>query len=650
MHPLQPKDLFQLDRIGDPQISPNGEWVAYVRQWIAPETCTFRSDLWLVPADGSTPSRRLTTAGTRNLSPCWSPDGTRLAFLSNRDGKTQVWVLDLVGGEARQVTRGGAEPTGHVAWSPDSAQVVFAGWTRLAECDEISYPGAPAPDSEGISEQKARPRVVVRLDHKKDGTGHYGDRFRQLYICRLGEKPAEPVRTVTMEAHCDAPAWSPDGRYVAFVVTGEGDRHFFSGSSLYLLDVATGKARPVWQPGGYCSSPAWSPDSKRLALVADNAAAGPYCTTDGLWELDLASEQAVNLTAAFDREVGEAISSDWRHGGHTGPVWTPAGWLFLARSEGESHLFLTPGVLKTHGPMAVGGYSAGGGRLAYQASQPAEPDLIYVDGRVVARPDKAWDEMALAPARRFRFAGEGGMPMDGWAMFPEGDGPHPAALCIHGGPHNAYGEALQIQFQLLVGAGYAVVFVNPRGSQGYGQAFASAVCGDWGGADYQDLMRGLDAAIAMGGIDPERLVATGWSYGGYMTNRIVTETRRFKAAVSGACIANLHSFHGTSDIGDPFLATQAPGLPWAEPSALLARSPLQAVERVETPVLLLHGEDDLRCPISQSEEFYVALKRLGKEAVLVRYPGESHSFSQPLHIYDRHRRTIAWFDHYTRRT
>lgn len=651
MRLLKPTDLFHLNRMGDPQISPDGAWVAFVEQRIDGEDFTWRSDLWLATVDGSSPPRRLTTSGSHNDAPRWSPDGERLAFLSNRSGTTQVWLLTLGAGEAVQLTVGEAEPAQPVEWSPDGAEIAFSAWTRFVQVDEVAYPGAPAPDADRAPRAEDRPRVVTRFDHKQDGVGHYGDRFRQLYRCRVGESPSEPVRALVMEAHCDLPAWSPDGSRIAFVVSGEQDRHFFTGSELFVFEVATGEARKVWSPGGYCSTarPAWSPDGGRLALVADDAAAGPYSTTDGLWELDLATGKAVNLTAALDREVGQAISSDWRIGGDTGPTWTPEGWLFLARSEGESHVYLTPGVAKTRGAMAVGGYSFGGGRIAYQASRPDQPDRIYVDGQEVARPSGAWDAFTLAPAHRFRFVGHGDWPLDGWVMLPKGEGPHPAALCIHGGPHNVYGEALHLQFQLLVGAGYGVVYLNPRGSQSYGQAFASAVCDDWGGADYHDLMCGLDAAIALGGIDPDRLVVTGWSYGGFMTNRIITASNRFRAAVSGACIANLHSFYGTSDVGDPFLAIQEPGLPWAEPEALLERSPLQAVERVETPVLLLHGEEDLRCPISQSEEFYLALKRLGKSAVLVRYPGEAHSFSQPLHICDRHRRTIAWFDHHTGR-
>ncbi len=646
MTAITPQDLFRLNRIGDPQISPDGAWVAYVEQRIDPKSFAWCSDLWLVPADRSAPPRPVTSGGSKNHSPRWSPDGAHLAFLSNRSGSTQVWLLPVTGGEALPVTAGGVEPVQAVSWSPDGRQIAFAAWNRVTPVDEVPYPGAPAPDPQRVPEEKDRPRVVSRFDHKHDGLGQYGDRFRQLYRCPIGNGPSEPQPLLTLEANCDWPAWSPDGQRIAFTVSGADDRHFFAGSDLWVLDLGTGQAERVWHPGGQCntSRPAWSPEGARIALVADNAAHGSYTTTDGLWEVDLATGQAINLTAGLDREVGEAISSDWRHGGFTGPTWTPEGWLFLARSEGQSHIYRVPGELQTQGAMAVGGYSYGGGRTAYQANTPDQPDWIYVDGQVVARPGGAWEEFQLAPARHFRYEGYEAWPMDGWVMLPPGEGPHPAALCIHGGPHNVYGEALHLQFQLLVGAGYAVVYLNPRGTQAYGQEFASAVCGDWGGADYHDLMNGLDAAIGLGGIDPERLVVTGWSYGGFMTNRIVTQTRRFKAAMSGACISNLHSFYGTSDIGDPFLGIQVPGLPWAEPEALLARSPLQAVEQVETPVLLLHGEQDLRCPISQSEEFYLALRKLSKPAAFVRYPGEPHSFNQPLHIYDRHRRTIAWFD------
>jgi dipeptidyl aminopeptidase/acylaminoacyl peptidase len=649
---LTGENLFQLNRIGDPQLSPDGSLLVYAEQYIDARTHAWRSNLWLAPADGSAAPRRLTRGG-KNHSPRWAPDGRRIAFLSDRSGTTQAWLLDLTGGDAAQLTEGEVEPSGGLVWSPDGSQIAFAAWTSLHERDELPYPGAPALAPDHAPEAKQRPRVITRYDHKHDGIGHYGERFRQLYRAAVGTEtapaPVKPERLLTLEANCDQPSWSPDGARIAFVVSGAEDRHFFEGSDLWLLDVAGGEARLLWQPGGGCSSrPAWSPDGERVALVADDAQVGPYTTTNGLWEVTVANGKAVNLTAAFDREVGDPISSDWRHGGHTGPTWTPAGWLFIARSEGRSHVYQTPGEALTKGAIAVAGYSYAGGRLAYQAGTPDQPDRIYVDGTEIARPGGAWAETSLRPARHFQFKAPDGQALDGWVMLPEGEGPHPGVLAIHGGPHNVYGEAFTLQFQLLAAAGYAVVFINPRGSQSYGQEFAAAVCGDWGGADYHDLMQGLEQAIALGGIDSGRLGVTGWSYGGFMTNRVVTLTARFKAAVSGACISNLHSFYGTSDIGDPFLAKQAPGKPWSEPGDLLGRSPLQEVEKIATPMLLLHGEDDLRCPVTQSEELYQALKRLGKTAVFVRYPGEPHSFGQPLHVYDRHRRTIAWFDHYVK--
>lgn len=636
MRSLTAEDLLQLRRVGDPQLSPDGQRVAYTEQYVDPETRGWKSHIMLVPADGSAAPVKL----AEGKAPRWAPGGRYIAYNSDKG----VSLLDLMTGSATPICS--ITPADAVAWSPDSKQIAFSAWTRFHERDELPYPGAPAP-APGTVADPDRPRVVTRYDHKQDGKGYYGDRFRQIYICAV--EGGEPVRFAPMEANCDFPSFSPDGSRLAFVVSGDGDRHFFAGSDLWLGDIASGQAQRFWRPRGHCSSGAvWSGDGTRVALVADNAAYGSYSTTAGLWELDVTRGTSANLTAIFDREVGAACYSDFRLSGYTGPTWTSLGWVFLARSQGQSHVYTAPKNPLTRGAMAVGGYSFAAGRLAYQAQTPAEPDAIYVDGRVVARPGGFWNEVSLRPARRFTFQGAGGLQAEGWVMLPEGAGPHPAILCIHGGPHNAYGESFHIQFQLLLAAGYGVVAVNPRGSQSYGQEFAAGVCGDWGGQDAQDIQLGLDAAIALGGIDPNRIGVTGWSYGGYMTNRLVTRTNRFKAAVSGACIANLHSYYGTADIGVPFLATQAPGTPWGEPGWLLNWSPLQEVQNVTTPVLLLHGEDDLRCPVTQSEEFYLALKALGKTAVMVRYPGEPHAFGKPSHNYDRYRRLIAWFDHYVR--
>jgi dipeptidyl aminopeptidase/acylaminoacyl peptidase len=310
------------------------------------------------------------------------------------------------------------------------------------------------------------------------------------------------------------------------------------------------------------------------------------------------------------------------------------------------------------------------GQLVFQAGTPVEPDELFsaavadptAETRLTHLNDALMAEVMVSPAERRLFRGAGGWEIEGWLMRPAAasggaqgaaartdrpaQGPFPTVLYIHGGPHGVYGSCFMFQCQVMASNGFAVIYTNPRGSQGYGQDFARAVVGDWGGGDYADIVAGVDDAVAAGAADPERLGITGWSYGGYMTSWTITQTRRFRAAVAGAIVYNRHNFWATSDIGYNFGDHHFGGTPWDQPERLLSRSAVAYAANVTTPLLLIHGEADLRCPVEQAEQFFLALRFLGRTAVMVRYPGEYHGFQKPGHKADRFARALAWFEHY----
>ncbi|MEW6522893.1 MAG: S9 family peptidase [Bacillota bacterium] len=683
--PWHAADLLRLEAVGEPQLSAGGR-LAYVVQEQDAENDKIITRIWVGdPVSGAT---RPLTAGTSDRSPRWAPDGRRLAFVSDRSGKPQVWVIDASGGEARQLCTEQRVESAPV-WSPDGTRIAFV--SRQFPADQWEpYPGAPGEDFDrarraagdtlggetGGQKRDTPPlKVITELGHKLDGAGYFGDLRRQVLVVTVpGEDgwATPPVQQVTSGCHDhQEPTWSPDGRFLA--VTGLRQKLQYEDHlrmDLWRVEVATGELVQLVKGAGPISCPAWSPDGRWIAYIGHHQSHG-RSTTPGLWlarvddpaGLPLAPGDTVCLTAGLDRPVGTAVPSDVRYAGPSvPPVWEPdsEGVLFLASDRGVGKLYRAAvdgggrQVLLGSTECSVAAFDAAGGTIAYQGGNDTRPDQIYLfengTSRQVTWANRAlMEEVLVSPARHFVFTGADGWNVDGWLAKPANLEPgrlYPMVLMIHGGPHGIYGHSFMFAVQLLVSSGFVVLYTNPRGSQSYGQAFASAVVDDWGGKDYQDLMAGVDAVLEQGLVDPARLGITGWSYGGYMTNWAITQTQRFAAAVTGASVFNLHNFYGTSDIGFTFGEFQWHGTPWEEPGRLLGRSPVAGVDRVTTPVLILHGESDLRCPVEQAEQLFTALRRLGKTAVMVRYPGESHALKRPAYRVDRYQRTLSWFAHY----
>jgi len=647
-------DLVSMKWVSDPQISPDGTRVVYVQKVVDREGDTYRAHLWIVPFDGG-PARQFTAGSHQDSLPRWSPDGRWIAFLSDRaappgEGKKpkQIYVIPADGGEAQALTTGTHSPA-DLTWSPDGTTLAFVGKRD-----------APKPTSDV--------KIITRVRYKFDGEGYWDERYKHLFTVSSRGGPATQVTTGDFD-HVD-PVWSPDGRHLAFVSNRTSEADFTNVTDVWVLPLG-GEARCLTQSVGPCSMPVWSPDGTAIAYLGhDNAFMG--ATNLGLWVVPVRGGGPRLLTREFDRALTHHAINDMRTHPKVGtPVWLPDGGRILVLvAEGATNqlafVTISSGAVSvlTTGAREIFGYgftpSVTAGVLA--VSDPLTPgDLwaVRVDGtgvnerRLTAVNADLLEGIDLSVPERFAFEGADGWPVEGWVMRPRGvrEGTrYPTILQIHGGPHGAYGEAFFHEFQLLASEGYALVYTNPRGSQGYGQRFTAATHHDWGGKDYEDIIRGLDAALARYAfLDPDRLGVAGGSYGGFMTNWVVGHTDRFKAAVTMRSISNHLSQWGTSDLAFMKGFWEFPGDPWEAPTWYWERSPLAYVTNIRTPLLILHSEMDLRCPIGEGEQLFAALKKLRREVVFVRFPHESHDLSRigkPGHRTERLRLIVQWFgDH-----
>ncbi len=654
--PIEIEDLLKIRLPHQAALSPDGGRVVFALARLDCEANEIRSHLWMVPTSGGAP-RPFTGDEARDASPVWSPDGQWIAFLSSRGGRRrgrrraamQLWVMPSDGGEARQLTffkAGVSQP----AWSPDGQALAF-----------VSR-GDPGEVETADADEEMIVREITRPKYKFDAMGFLEGYAHVWTVPRAG---GEPVRLTEGDHDHDSPAWLPGGREVVFIAnrTPEADLSFVR--DLWAADARTRALRQITRSTGPTVSPAPSPDGRWVAFVGHDFHA-KSATNFGVWVVPSSGGEAVNLTAGLDRSVGNAVGSDVR----LAPMFPTIAWthdggavLFYATDAGRTNLYSVGladrAVQKlTSGDEVIADLTAAAGQVVYQRIGPAALDELWLlsesgsPRRLAAFNDELISGLDLCEGRHFAYTASDGWPMEGWMLTPPGFDPgrkYPAILRIHGGPHAAYGYAFNHYVALLAAAGYVVVWTNPRGSQGYGEAFTRAVVNDWGGKDSQDILCGLDHAIAAGFIDPGRVAVTGGSYGGFMTNWLIGHTPRFRCAASEVCVSNLFSFYGTSDIGATWGELEWGATPWDDPGKLLRMSPLMYAKNVTTPVLIIANEADHRCPVEQSEQFYTALRKMGKEAQFLRFQGESHQMSssgRPRPRLERLRRLVAWFERY----
>ncbi|MDP2873495.1 MAG: S9 family peptidase [Bacillota bacterium] len=655
--PVTAEDLLRIKFLGQVAVSPDGRRAAYVVTTTDRDKDAYRSTIHLLDL-ASGESRPFTAGNHKDSQPQWSPDGHRIAFLSDRSGKNQIWLIDTGGGEAQQLTRL-AKGVGDPVWSPDGE---FLAFTSRVKTGEEPAEESKEKDKEKDKERdkdKSDVRVITRLKYKANGIGFLGDERQHVFIVSAAGGPA---RQITFgECDDENPAWSPDGKTIAFTGNRTEDADYTNVRDVHVVSVLAGEPRQVSRLPGPASLPQWSADGKLIYFVGhDNVYRGATHTT--IWSIPVDGGDAARLTDA-DLAAGSGVTWDMTPGPTGRPYRVLGDWIyFSAASRGECHLFRTPAAGGAAEPLTAGprhlvsfSVSADGGAIVCAIAGPTDSGQVFAlkNGEERKLTDLNADlfaELDLAVPEEFTFPGAGGLQCQGWLLRPPGfqDGRnYPAILEIHGGPHAMYGYGLFHEMQLLAAKGYVVVYTNPRGSQGYGQEFTEACRGDWGGKDYEDLMLGMDAAIARGFIDTSRIGVTGGSYGGFMTAWVVGHTNRFKAAVTQRPVTNRYSFYGTSDIGPLFGESEFPGNPWDNHDLLYERSPVHYVKNIRTPLLIVHSEEDYRCPIEQAEQLFVFLKRMRRTVEFVRFPGENHELSRsgkPKHRLERLARIAGWFE------
>ena len=659
---LQVQDLLSFKLAGDVQMSPGGDQVAFVVSRIEQEKNETKTSIYMA-APGK--PAVVFTGGETDNSPRFSPDGSQLAFLSRRSGQSQIWVMSLTGGEARQLTRvqGGV---GEFAWAPDGARIAF---TAMLKADGIQPEVKEEKEEDLLKKHTKSVKTITELTHKVDGEGYIGERRACLCVTTL-EEEAKPVQLTQPPYQVQQPAWTPDGTQL--LVTGllcpEYDK-VADQSRIYVISAEGGEARQLTPIEVSAHSASVSPDGKSVAFLMNNPEADGYDNTRiGL--IPMSGGDMTVVAPQWNRSFGNQGISDMPAPGGWKLTWAPdRASLFALTSVDGTAQIARVGIASGQVDLLTSGnhltycfsMDARCRKVAFGQANLVNPaDIYYLDlqeGETQQLTHMNRDllaEVELSVPRRFKAQAPGGPEIDGWIMQPIGfaEGQrYPTILEIHGGPMAMYADAFFFEFQLLAAQGFGVVFSNPRGSQGYDEAHCMAIAKEWGNLDYKDLMAVLDTAIAENPwIDTERLGVTGGSYGGFMTNWIVGHTDRFKAAVTGRSICDWRMMVGTGDFGSYWIRKFDGVAPWVDDTHYKQQSPITYVGNVKTPILIEHQEGDLRCPIDQGMMWYTAIKYLNKAPVrFVTYPGEFHGMSRngkPWNRIHRLGEIVSWFERY----
>jgi dipeptidyl aminopeptidase/acylaminoacyl peptidase len=702
------KDLFSFQWIGDPQISPDGTHVAFVRVVVNDRKDGYDSSIWVV-GTGTNEAAHPLTSGKHDLSPRWSPDGRRLAFLrtaevAGRPGQPQIAILPLNGGEAWTITnlpKGAGTPL----WSPDGTRLLFtsttspedmarqrrgggeraAGEERGSGQTEEQQPGNPAEAREQGGERSRSPeehisdvRVITRAVYRFNGPG-YLDPAHPVHLWMVNV-PATPQETATPKPLTSGkyaegdPVWSKDGSRIYFTSTRVDEPYYeLPRSDIYAVPAAGGEPQKLIAVPFQVNAMSLSPDGKRMAFRGeDNRNPIRSYSQPDLWVVELmAGAQPKNLTAKFDYDVGSGVGGDNaapRGAGPSRPIWTRDGNAILdvVAKEGRANLFRFDSNTAdrqtefTQGKQAVERFdaSADGSKIVLLISTPTSiGDLFLIETSAPTQPrrltninEKLFSQLNLTEPEEIWYTGFDGKKIQAWIQKPPDFDPtkkYPLILNIHGGPHAAYGYVFDHEFQWMAAKGYAVLYPNPRGSTSYGQEFGNIIQYHYPGDDFKDLMLGVDELLKRGYIDPRKLGVTGGSGGGLLTDWTVTHTQRFQAAVAQRDIADWESWWYTADF-TLFQPTWFKAPPFLDRKDYMDRSPITYIQNVTTPLMLVLGEADYRTPpTSGGEQMFRALKFMKKPVIMVRFPGESHELSrsgQPWHRIERLEHIVGWFD------
>ena len=635
---LTAEDFFAIKQVGSPRISPEGDWIAYTVRETDLEDDSSETRLWMVSTDGEK-LLAMTGVGSSASAPQWSPDGQSLSFLSSRnDGETQVWALNREGGEAVQITDVEQGVDGY-QWSPDSKRLVLL----------ITDPDPS--ESDEADDDKPKPWVIDRLQFKRDNVGYLNSLRTHLYVHDMA---SGSVTQITSGDFDDAqPAWSPDSKLIAFVSNRTQNPDANSNSDIWVVsadspDQGQTLLQITTNPGAD-TAPAWSPDGQLLSYVTVTEPDLIWYATNHLAMAPASGGSARVLTIGLDRNVSSPKFSADGNSIYFG--LEDSGERHLANIEISGENLTRP----IAGQRSVRSFSINAdgliATLIGEAHHPSEVFFLEDDAlRQLTYSNKSLlDAVQLAEVENVQFESRDGTEIEGFIFKPVDFNPafkYPTLLRIHGGPVSQYDFSFNFDAQLFAANGYVVVMVNPRGSSGYGQDFSMGIYQNWGGKDFEDVMAGVDYAIAQGYADPERLGVGGWSYGGILTNYVITKTDRFKGAISGASEVLYRSNYGHDHYQLQW--EKELGLPWENAEAWERISPFNDVANITTPTLIMGGEEDWNVPILNSEQLYQALKRLGQTTQLVVYPGEHHGIRKPSFQLDRYQRYLDWYGKYVK--
>lgn len=662
---IEVEDLYRMVGVQDPQVSPDGGQIAFVRLIRDRHQNKARQSIWLVTAGGGG-LRQFTSGEAADTTPRWSPDGKSLAFVSTRSGKPQIYIIPADGGEAVQLTymlNGATAP----AWSPDGQIIAFLSPLRpdewQAEAESETLPPASLEEQEKAKpneeDEKKRidPRVVERVPFRS-GTTFWEGRYAQVYVIPVapGEDGKRRPRRLTGETRdYETPLWSADGTAL-YCIASRKPAHDapWMFNAVVRIDAASGEQKPLTGEGWSCVDYRPSPDGRWLACLI---------------QTDMLPTNQLLRLALLPADGGDLHLLEGMPNRSIGAVeWTAdsRALIFTALDAGSVPLFWIDledrqaALLAYQGAEVTGLHTGPDGLIAATVFTADGYHEVYAgtaDGgwRRLTEFNRAFlESVRVAPVETLHYTSPDGTPVDGWFIRPpdyEEGRRYPLAVNIHGGPQGMWGAStptMWLEWQHHAASGYVVFFCNPRGSGGYDDAFMQANVGDWGDGPMMDVLTGVDILVEHGLADPDQLAITGGSYGGYLTAWIIGHDQRFKAAVAQRGVYHLMAFHGTTDI-PLFMTSNVGAEPWEDPEAFWQMSPLAYAEQITTPLLILHSENDFRVPISEGEQLFTTLKRLGRTVQMVRYPREGHELSrsgEPAHIIDRLQRIVGWWDRY----
>jgi dipeptidyl aminopeptidase/acylaminoacyl peptidase len=658
---LTPMDVFHLQYASDPQISPDGKRIVYTRQFSDVMADKRESNLWIINADGAE-DRALTTGNYSDSGARWSPDGERIAYISDRDGRPQIYVRWMDNGQTAELTNLENGPS-DLSWSPDGKLISFSALVEVEPPKIATLPKEP----EGAKWADA-PKVYDRLIYRFNNKGYLKPGFKQRFVVAAdGGAPRQltsgnlPYGGWEFSASGRA-VWTPDGKYLIFSANAHPDYEYQPlNSEVYELSLAQGQVKALTSRNGPDESPAISPDGKTIAYVGFDDLYQGHQTTH-LYLMNRNGSNSRVATPQLDRDVQD-------------PQWASdgSGVYFLYDDQGDTKLgfYSLDGKVKElteHVGSGGSSYSGGAvfsvakdGAFAVTYETPTDPGDIAAGSRaepkthvLTALNQQLFTQKKPGQTEEFWFESSvDKRKVEGWIIKPPDFDPakkYPVILEIHGGPFANYGDRFDTIKQIWAAKGYVVVYINPRGSTSYGEGFANLIHHAYPGDDFYDLNSGVDAVIPKGYIDPYNLFVTGGSGGGVLTCWMIDRTTRFRAAASLYPVINWYSWVLTSDLPSFGTLYWFEGPPWEKADQYVKRSVLSYVDKVTTPTLLATGEEDYRTPISEAEQYYEALKLRKIEAVLVRFPGEPHGMSsRPSHQVAKILYVVDWFDQHKKK-